>query len=47
MSLTFEQIARLLTVDSIACERALRVLLGSGYLAKRELAYRRADYCRV
>ena len=47
MRLTFEQVARLLSVDSISCERALRELLRSGYLAKQELKYRRADYCRV
>jgi hypothetical protein len=47
MRLTFEQAARLLAADSIACERTLRALLRSGYLAKEELVYRRADYCRV
>ena len=47
MRLTFEQVARLLSVDRLGCERALRALLRSGYLAKQELEYRRADYCRV
>jgi hypothetical protein len=47
MGLTFDQAARLLAVDRMTCERTLRALLRSGYLAKQELVYRRADYCRV
>jgi hypothetical protein len=42
MCLTFEQVARLLSVDNHSCTEALNALVMSGYLTMRDRVYRRA-----